>query len=412
MMLNPHAPLRTPLSQKGFRMKKTRIVAQLSVAVAVTAAVAAGTATGAGADPAPTTTDVVGVGSDIVQNSMDFIADGDTHGNPGYNSTGNKNRVVNFDATADGNGRNAFTDPSLGTSVVLNPTVVLRAGTSPVQRPNGGSAGITALINDGTGATARISYVRSPNAPTAAQQTTAKANLGTPLHTIQFADDKQVIATASTTNAPAALSAAQLLKIYTGGPTTWSAITGGADPSTATIIPEIPQPGAGVRTIFTNALVAANGGNAVTLGTNVLPVQQNDPTTITSSTDPANSIVPFPVGRYTLLQNGYFLNPNTPYSAAGATPVSASGIKLEQPATGLTASDGAAAFSADLPYYIIFRESDFASSTPWQPGSTLNWVQELFYNPGGTPYVESAPAQAILKAMGVTPLYQDLGNGQ
>lgn len=358
------------------------------------------------ADEAPGTSDVVGVGSDIVQNSMDFLADGDTNGNNGYNTTGNKFRLFNFDATADANGRNAFTDPALsGGSVVLNPTVTLRAGTSPVQRPNGGTAGLTALINDGANGVSKgvISYVRSPNLPTAAQQASAQTNLGTPLHTIEFAADKQVVATATTTNAPTALSATDLVGIYDGQYTHWNDLPSNKSGSSDAIIPEIPQAGAGVRTVFLNALKAANNGTAISLATNVVSVQQNDPTTITglSAAQQPDAIVPFPVGRYTLLKNGYFHDPSTPYSVASPPKaLSASGISLEQ---------GTAAFSTPIPYYIIFRESDYASTKPWQPGGTLNWVQTLFYNPGGTPWVESSEAQAILTAEGVTPDYVDLG---
>jgi hypothetical protein len=357
---------------------------------------------------------VVGVGSDIVQNSLDFLADGDILANPGYNSAGNKNRLISIDATTDANGRNSFTDPSLaGGSVLLNPTVVLRAGTSPVQRPNGGTAGLTALINDGaSGVSAnRISFARSPNLPTAAQQSTATANLGSPLHTVQIADDTQVIATASTTHAPSALSAQELVGIYNGTYVHWNDLPGNSGGNTDAIIPLIPQNGAGVQKIFLNALKAANGNVAINLAGTVRQVQQNDPTTITSlsAAEKPDAIVPFPIGRYTLLQSGYFRNPATPYSvSAPAAALDASGISLQ---TSGAAPDANPAFTADLPYYVIFREADFADPTPWQPGSTLNWVQTLFYNPGGpAPYVDSAPGHAILTAAGVTPPYVDLGN--
>jgi len=389
-------------------MTITTTAARLGLVAALAAGLTAALVPSAAADQAPTPTDVVGVGSDIVQNSLDFLADGDVFGHPGYNAVGNKNRLISFDATADANGRNAFTDPALGASVKLNPSIVLRAGTSPVQRPNGGGAGLTALINDGkNGASSNlISFVRSPNLPTAAQQQTAQNNLGSPLHTIEFAEDKQVIATAATTNAPDTLSATDLVNIYNGTYKKWSDVPNYSGPAGAdAIIPLIPQNGAGVQTVFLNALKAANGGTAVTLTGTVRQVQQNDPTTITGLSDAErpDAIVPFPVGRYTLLTKGYFKDPNTPYSQSSpAATLSASGIKLET---------GQGAFAATLPYYAIFRESDFADTTPWQPGSTLNWVQELFLNPGGaTPYVESAPAQAILTAMGVTPKYVDLGN--
>jgi ABC-type phosphate transport system substrate-binding protein len=394
-------------------MTKTSYAARAGLAVALALGLAVVAAPSASADQAPTPSDVVGVGSDIVQNAMDFIADGDINGNPGYNSIGNKNRLVSFDATADGNGRNAFTDPALGSSTVLNPTITLRAGTSPVQRPNGGSAGLTALVNDGTGGVSAnlISFARSPNLPTAAQQTAAQANLGSPLHTVQFAQDKQVIATASTTNAPAALSVQELVGIYNGTIKHWNELPGNSGGSSDAIIPLIPQTGAGVRTVFLNALKAANGGTAVTLAGTVREVQQNDPTTITglSAAEKPDAIVPFPVGRYTLLNSGYFHNPNTPYNVASPpAALSAAGLSLQ---TSGTAGDSNPAFSTTIPYYVIFRESDFASDTPWQPGSTLNWVQELFLNPGGpTPFIASAPVQALLTAMGVTPHFQDLGN--
>jgi len=120
--------------------------------------------------------------------------------------------------------------------------------------------------------------------------------------------------------------------------------------------------------------------------------------------------VPFPLGRYTLLSSGYFHDPNSPYNAASPpAALSAAGLQLE--ATTGNAGDGNAVFNTTIPYYVIFRESDSASAAPWQPGSTLNWVQELFFNPGGpTPFINTAPVQALLQAAGVTPHWEDFGN--
>jgi ABC-type phosphate transport system substrate-binding protein len=371
------------------------------------------------ADPAPSSTDVVGVGSDIIQNSADFLADGyssDTSSVPGYNASGNKNRLISFSATADGNGRNAFTDPLLGTPGKLYPTIVLRAGTSPVQRPNGGNAGIAALIADGDPSNGgRISFVRSPNLPTKDQQTKAGNSLGTSLTSVQFADDTQYIATATTTNAPPTLTASDLVKIYGGQWTTWGDI-GGPSPGPhnvgATIIPLLPQDGAGVQTIFLNALNAASGGT-VTLGNaNIRKVQQNDPTTITGlpPAEKPNAIVPFPQGRYNLLNAGYFHEPSTLYnSVTPAAKLSAAGIQLHTDAS---------AFKADIPYYAVFRTKDLSSTTPWQPGSTLNWVQTLFANsqydpdePGAVtpPFVASAAGKAVITAIGLNPVYKVRG---
>lgn len=393
---------------------KSRILTRRAALVTVLAAGAVViTAMPAHGDAAPQANDVVGVGSDIVQNAMDFLADGyGTDG--GYNTGGNKNRVISFDATADGNGRNAFTDPSIGTSTALNPTVTLRAGTYPVQRPNGGTAGISALIND-TATPHLIDFVRSPSKPTAQQQNTATQE-GMQLHTIEFAKDDQVIATAATTNAPSALSVDDLVNIYDGTYTKWGDVPGYSGPAPDdAIVPLIPQNGAGVQKVFLNALKAANNNQSITVNyPTVRQVQQNDPTTITglSAAERPNAIVPFPVGRYKLLSQGYFHDPSQGWnSSAPPASLSASGIKLQTTGTA-DGSQAKAHFDATLPYYIIFRESDYASTTPWQPGGTLNWVQELFYNPGGDdPWVKSAPAQAILQSIGLTPQYEDEGNG-
>ena len=99
------------------------------------------------ADLAPQPDDVVATGSDIIQNSFNFLADG-YHELPGYNTAGNRYRFASFDSSGDAQGRSAFTDPRLlptitGNGVLgengvkyikqsdlrlLNPTIALRAG--------------------------------------------------------------------------------------------------------------------------------------------------------------------------------------------------------------------------------------------------------------------------------------------
>ncbi len=130
------------------------------------------------ADVAPQSGDAVGVGSDTVQYILDFGADGDIHGNLGYNANLGQNRLFSFDATPDANARAGYLNGSTNASLKnLNPTIVLRAGSSPVQRPNGSGAGITALNKD-TGASEKISFVRASRLPTAAEQATAAATAG------------------------------------------------------------------------------------------------------------------------------------------------------------------------------------------------------------------------------------------
>src|SRR6476659_5663969 len=99
------------------------------------------------ADFSPQPKDVVSTGSDIIQNSFNFPADG-YHELPGYNTAGNRYRFVNFDSSGDAQGRSAFTDPRLLPTItgngtlgeagkayikkedlrLLNPTISLRAG--------------------------------------------------------------------------------------------------------------------------------------------------------------------------------------------------------------------------------------------------------------------------------------------
>jgi ABC-type phosphate transport system substrate-binding protein len=504
-------------------MKKSRTALRVGLAATVALGAVAATQLTAGADPAPSATDIVGVGSDVIQNSLDFIADG-YGGLPGYNTAGNVNRIDNFDATSDANTRNAFTDPGFANGVItnitpLNPTVVLRAGTSPVTRPNGGGVGINALLYDGStnqfavdstgnptstpaadwgpNDVKRIDYSRSPNLVTDANQTTARTNLGTKLHTVKFATDQQVIATASTTHAPAHLSDAQLVNIYEGKWRDWRQVPGApdADPnwyytdlgpsgqsisaetsaadnfalsnvtfttgSAEPIYAEAPQDGAGVLTIFLNELHTADTSGIAsglkswpTSSSSLLaesadpsaaekihPVQQNDPNAITGLAPSVaiNAIVPFPKSRWNLVNSGYFLTPSSnsvlsaPYYDVNGTkdagfhnplssvPVgSPTGTESSWSATkhfGIslllpTSSSDATTFSPTINFYVIFRDSDYQSTTPWQPGSDLNWVQTLFLNPGGpAPFVNSAPGKAILTSLGlnVTGVYQDLG---
>lgn len=421
--------------QKGTIMfkRRTRVGAAMLGSLAV-AGLALSQTGPVHADPAPQAGDVVGVGSDIIQNSVNFLADG-YRGLPGYNTAGNKNRIFNFDSVGDGNGRNAFVDPLLDpTTPALNATVVLRAGTSPVRRPNGGGKGISAFLADGNAANGgRIQFARTPNPLTADQANTASNTTGVgPVRTVQFAKDYQYIATAQTTNAPPGLTAKDLLKIYNGTYKTWgdvkdndaatngTAVHTGWDPSSTVkatqIVPLIPQDGAGVQTIFLNAIKAATG-TALTLDTNasdgyaVKKVQQNDPSTITGP----NEIVPFPQGRYKLLNDGYFYPPTADYNSNNlGTPQDASGIKLQVPNT---AGVAASAYKADIPYYVLFRQSDLDKTGGWQPGSTLNWVKTFFANPawdpdGGDdntvppPFVASPAGKAILNSLGLDPSYE------
>ena len=277
----------------------------------------------------------------------------------------------------------------------MGATIVLRANTKPVPRPNGSGSGIAALLAD-TGSVEQINWVRSSRLPSADEQTQAQAKGWGGLHVYQFATDGLKIAVSSTTapHGPAALTPAALVGIYNGTFTKWSQVPGydGTDP-TATIKPYIPQSGSGTRNFFLADLQAANGGTAITLGSNVLPMQEHDPANIKGDAD---AIAPFSTGRFNLLQSGYLSANNQNL------------VKLV---------GGTGTYSTTRGLYILVRQRDVTDTTgpisasgiafPYQPGGTKNWVQTLFS--GATSWVGRSTNAGLITSAGVTRSYQDLG---
>jgi ABC-type phosphate transport system substrate-binding protein len=382
--------------------RSIKVKASLLLAVAVTGTI--GVTGIVQADYQPSATDVVGVGAETLNFTMDFLSDGDAQGDLGFNAANNARKLVAFDSTADANARNAYVNGSTFLAPIpLNPTVVLRAGSSPVQRPTTSGSSFSA-INADTGAVHKIDFIKSIALPTAAQQTTAANNGWGFLHVVQIGSDPLQIVASNNTNAPAGLTAAQLVGIYQGTTVHWNDIPGNAAGSPDVIIPLITPVGAGTRNTLLADLRAANGGNAIVLGANVRTVEPNDPTDITilNAAEAPNAIMPFAVGRLNLWNTGYFKNPNTPFPG---------GVALTPGVHALTGTPpgGGAFYSTTIGLYVIFRQSDTVDD-PWQPGSTKNWVQTLFSDPTGSPYVSKPAAQALIAASGVTPTYNDLGN--
>ncbi len=397
------------------------------------------------ADYAPVARDVVGVGSDTVQFASDFIADGDFLGDGGYNTLGNKYKIINFDATPDANARLAYGPDGVGTGTcapgdggtagtgnsttphsdqpcTLNPTIVLQAGLSPVQRPNGSGGGAKAIATD---THHYIDYARASSAQ--------GSTLGSTFDSITIGTDPLAMLSATTTNA-VPLSAAQLKLIYACTDTTWTSVGG---TSGATIIPIVPQVGSGTRSSFLTAI-----GNP-TLGGCVKTAEENDPTAIAAQSSPANAIEPMSGGRLNMFLGklgdgtsngvgGYFKDPSCSLNsiAAGTTGCTA-GTDTINPDVKLwtsgSPSDTNALFDISRPLYIYFRDADINSTQAFQPGGTLNWVRTLLYNPcpdnppvagdgcttvgsqtfgpGGAPYYDSTAGQALISAAGISPTY-------
>ena len=388
------------------------------------------------ADYAPSSGDVVGVGSDTLQQLGDFVADGDVLGQAGYNS-GKKNKFISIDATADANSRLAYgtagsgsvcapgtggtqgtgnqntTHPEASAAGVaqpctLNPTVILRQGQSPVQRPNGSGAGFNLLKADtnastGAGVNGLVDFARASSSRTS----------GANFDSVQIGSDPLAMLTSSTSNNKNTLSIAQLKSIYSCAATDWATIS--ATNTAGTIVPLLPQLGSGTRSFFVGQI----GLTEATLGTCVKNVEENDPEAIDSSGSPANAVEPMSQSRLFLYQGklasgasngvgGYFRDPSCIGLSTNATCVSTPtlnpNVKLWNTTDSTLATDGGATYYPTRPLYIYFRHADQASTKKFQPGDSRNWVQTMLNNPGGVvPYFCSAAGAALISSAGVTP---------
>jgi PBP superfamily domain len=358
----------------------------------------------ASADYAPQSGDIVGVGGDTPQYAVDFAINGDTDGDLGFDSSTGVNRVVSFEATADANGRAAYAPGSTEANPIpLNTTVVLRAGTDPIQRPQSSAAAIAALEADTSSSDPTINFATAASVPASNASVPAGG-----LDYVKFATDAiEVAVDKAGTNAPTGLTATQLADIYNGTYTKWNQIPGNSAGSPDPIIPLIPPSTSSVYSKFVAALTAAVPSFSLDASV-VQTVEQNDPTAITGASTPADAIVPFSLGRLNLWNGtsgtggtGYFYNPATVYP--GATSPSSPGVSLltGPPPNGGTALDIA------ISDYAIWPAADTTLATPYQPGGTLNWVQTLFYNSNSgapTPYFFSQEGQTLIAAAGVTPV--------
>jgi len=394
------------------------------VGLLATAATSVALATSANADTAARNGDVVVVGSDTAQNAVNFVLDGAPGIAGGYNNQNNLNRALSWDATGDANGRlpydgtcgtinsattglGTFCDATTNQQPNSQPqSVILRVGTKPVTRPNGSGAGAAALIADASGgsgyqglATGSLQMARMSRLPNGTEEgncPTSGACGG--LHVYQIATDNLAIATRSAafggTNAPAALTASQLVDIYQCTSTKWTDV-GGA--SGNTIHPLIPQSGSGTRNFFLADLQAANGGTAITLGSCVRTVQEHDPTGIWVDPSPADAIEPFSTGKISLINSGYFANAG--YTNASGKNAYSTGF--------LTTLSGANAYNSSRGMYLAIRNADLNSTAIFQPGGTQNWAKTLVA--GATSYFARSAQGPQIVAAGFTQAYKDCG---
>ena len=263
-------------------MKRSK--ASLLLAAALAGLLTASLASSASADSVPQPKDLVGVGSDTSEYMVGYLADGTRVGGllkSGFNASATGSRLVSFDATGP------YARTGAGTPVspyvyAASSTVVLRAGSAAITRPNGSGSGKALLFapNNNT----NVNFARSSSS-----LSTAEVSAG--LFQFPFALDGMKLATATVSNAPASITPAQMVGIYDGSITNWSQIGGTA----GVIVPLMPQSGSGTYSFFISQLTAANGGTPVTVRSGITSVQEHDAAPIAAD---VNAVAPFSVARF------------------------------------------------------------------------------------------------------------------
>ncbi len=213
----------------------------------------------AAADPPnPAAVTIAGVGSDTTQDVMNTLA-------TAYNATGPGQVLGSYDATPVGT------------------TITTKAGCPSITRPNGSSAGISALLNDTTGC---IDFARSSR-----PKGTAAGEAG--LAFFAYARDGVTWATFPSGKpalTPTSLTAAQLASIYRCNVTNWKQIQASlpANP----IHPFLPQVGSGTRSFFLSAIGITDSlvGACVTQG-----VEENDGRAIAKD---KLAVVPYSIAKW------------------------------------------------------------------------------------------------------------------
>ena len=250
-----------------------RILSRLVTGAAVAAAAIAMAAVPALADPptgvTPRAVDVVGVGSDTIQNVMDQFSHD-------YNATHTGVKLYSWDAT----------NPHTG---ALHDPLRFKAGCTLQQRPNGSSEGVTAVKTNEGGSTAGHpceDFARSSRDRATTDPPFAAGGLAF----VTLAGDAVTYATQPVTNAPANLTTAQLTRIYTCAVTNWRQVGGRNAPIRAFI----PQSGSGTRSFFLKAIGVTAPGPCVSDGGGKLEENEG----VNPLLHSPNVIFPFSIGKY------------------------------------------------------------------------------------------------------------------
>jgi hypothetical protein len=229
------------------------------------------------------------------------------------------------------------------------------------------------------------------------------------LHVYQVATDTlTIVHQASAYNGPAALSSQDLVDIYTCAKTAWNQLPGNAGGSTATIHPLIPQSGSGTRNFFLAQIATDTGlGAPVTPGSCVRTVQEHDPTGVYADSSSADAIEPFSTGKLAMINAGYFAN-GVGYAGTGSNSSLTAGAYTPNYlaiTSGTADGNGTANFSTVRGMYVVARQTDVTSTTPFEPGAAANAVATIITSPVSA--FRSANGKSQIQQAGFTPLFKD-----
>ncbi|MEV7418856.1 hypothetical protein [Streptomyces sp. NPDC089919] len=203
---------------------------------------------------------LVGVGSDTTQDVTNKLGrlSVDSNGSP------DKQLIASYDAT--------------GTATIKT----RKTGCADIARPNGSSAGITALINDIAAKAKCVDFARSSRGP---QDTTTMD-----LTWIPFAKDGVTFAVRSDSALPKSLTKTQLIKIYNCQTRKLNGVT---------ITPLIPQAGSGTRSFWLKQMGLVEGSLPSCVTDRGGAVEEHDGRALTGKGD----IMPFSIPQYISQQN-------------------------------------------------------------------------------------------------------------
>jgi ABC-type phosphate transport system substrate-binding protein len=301
-------------------------VRSLSVVLAGSAALLAVAAGVAQADPGttPATGDIVGVGSDTSEHALTALS-------TAYNATGPANKLYSWDAS--------------GASPITT-----KAGCAPINRPNGSSAGITALIADGDAHC--IDFARSSRGP----RGTEAQNYAF----VEFARDSLSYATATTSNVPTTLTTQALHDLYAS-----------AEGSAACMYKAyLPQAGSGTRSFFLTSigLTEATKGTCAKDTWSGGAVQEHDSAALKGDPD---ALAPFSVGRAIpfaadIKVNSVddSVNPGTTNTIATVNPQNAQSPKAGEPSV----------TAYDRTLYNVVRRADMDTDKYINLFSSIGWI--------------------------------------